>query len=44
MCFVNAVFMHPYRVYNSFAELALANGTSVRSACVRTHNSELAAL
>ena len=42
--------MHPYRIYNSFAELAAANGvfvvnnTAARSTTVRTNNSELAAL
>jgi hypothetical protein len=36
--------MHPYKIYNSFAELALANSAPARSLCTRTHNSELAAL
>ena len=42
--FVRSRTMHPYKVYSSFTELALANGARTRYTSVTTHNSEIAAL
>ena len=42
--FVQLGTMHPYKIYNNFAELALANGASKRYISVSTNNSEIAAL